>query len=160
MNDKEEILYDREVAHKFSGFYEAIEEFRKIEAKEKITPKLSDLLIRTLLNKAFKRKCNHPIDVIPALVPALSGIGRESFLKQGKIVDPQQGEDRLYQNDRLKIAQFRLEIFREPENAIKREKRIKKYPRKWKLNLIEKDNPGWKDLYEDVVSGLPERVGQ
>ena len=37
MNDKEEILYDREVAHKFSGFYEAIEEFREIEAKEKMT---------------------------------------------------------------------------------------------------------------------------
>ncbi len=37
MNDKEEILYDREVAHKFRAFYEAIEEFRGIEAKEKMT---------------------------------------------------------------------------------------------------------------------------
>lgn len=37
MNDKEEILYDREVAHKFRAFYEAIEEFRGIEAKEKVT---------------------------------------------------------------------------------------------------------------------------
>jgi len=52
------------------------------------------------------------------------------------------------------------EIFRDPENAIKREKRIKKYPRKWKLNLIEKDNPEWKDLYEELISGLPEQVGQ
>ncbi len=37
MNAKDEILYDREVAHKFSEFYEAIEEFREIEAKEKMT---------------------------------------------------------------------------------------------------------------------------
>ncbi len=37
MNDKEEILYDREVMHKFSEFRRAIEEFREIEAKEKVT---------------------------------------------------------------------------------------------------------------------------
>ncbi len=37
MNDKEEILYDREVEQKFSDFHEAIEEFREIEAKEKVT---------------------------------------------------------------------------------------------------------------------------
>jgi transposase len=37
MNKKEEILYDQEVAQKFSDFHEAIEEFREIEAKEKVT---------------------------------------------------------------------------------------------------------------------------
>ena len=36
MNDKEEILYDQEVVQKFSGFHEAIEKFREIEAKEKL----------------------------------------------------------------------------------------------------------------------------
>ncbi len=30
--------------------------------------------------------------------------------------------------------------------AIQREKNIKKYPRKWKLNLIEEMNPDWNDL--------------
>ena len=30
--------------------------------------------------------------------------------------------------------------------AIHREKRIKKYPRQWKLNLIEQLNPDWNDL--------------
>ncbi|MBW1846089.1 MAG: GIY-YIG nuclease family protein [Deltaproteobacteria bacterium] len=39
-----------------------------------------------------------------------------------------------------------FEQFRDPESAIKREKRLKKYKRKWKLNLIEKANPKWKDL--------------
>jgi putative endonuclease len=36
------------------------------------------------------------------------------------------------------------------ENAIRREKRLKKYNRGWKKNLIEKDNPDWKDLYEAI----------
>jgi putative endonuclease len=31
--------------------------------------------------------------------------------------------------------------------AIAREKRIKRYPRQWKINLIEADNPHWFDLY-------------
>ena len=34
MNDKEKILYDRKISHKFSGFYEAIEEIREIEGRE------------------------------------------------------------------------------------------------------------------------------
>jgi transposase len=37
MNDKEKILYDRKIAHKFSKFYEAIEEIREIEGREKVT---------------------------------------------------------------------------------------------------------------------------
>ncbi|MDO8483257.1 MAG: GIY-YIG nuclease family protein [bacterium] len=32
------------------------------------------------------------------------------------------------------------------ESAIHREKQIKKWKREWKLNLIEKENPEWKDL--------------
>ena len=31
--------------------------------------------------------------------------------------------------------------------AITREKRLKKYPRKWKLNLIEQSNPNWDRLH-------------
>jgi putative endonuclease len=33
------------------------------------------------------------------------------------------------------------------EVAIHREKRLKKYPRQWKINLIEQGNPHWEDLY-------------
>jgi len=39
-----------------------------------------------------------------------------------------------------------------------REKRLKKYNRKWKLDLIEKLNPDWKDLYEELISGLPDQA--
>ena len=37
------------------------------------------------------------------------------------------------------------------EYAITREKQMKKWNRKWKIELIEKDNKEWRDLYEDLV---------
>ena len=43
------------------------------------------------------------------------------------------------------------EIFDDPENAIKREKRLKEYKRQWKIDLIEKKNLEWEDLYEAIA---------
>ena len=37
-------------------------------------------------------------------------------------------------------------------SAIIREKRIKTWKRQWKIELIEKDNPNWKDLYRSLLS--------
>ncbi len=37
------------------------------------------------------------------------------------------------------------------EVAIQREKQLKKWNRAWKIELIEKINPNWRDLYEDIV---------
>ena len=37
------------------------------------------------------------------------------------------------------------------ESAIAREKRIKKWRRDWKVQLIEKDNPNWEDLWPGIV---------
>ena len=37
------------------------------------------------------------------------------------------------------------------ETAIRREKRLKEWQRKWKIELIESANPKWKDLYQDIV---------
>ena len=36
-------------------------------------------------------------------------------------------------------------------DGIQREKRIKHWLRRWKLNLIEAENPGWDDLYETLL---------
>jgi putative endonuclease len=36
-------------------------------------------------------------------------------------------------------------------DAILREKRIKKWRRAWKIDLIEKMNPDWSDLFEQVA---------
>jgi putative endonuclease len=37
------------------------------------------------------------------------------------------------------------------EEAILREKRIKTWKRQWKINLINKLNPQWKDLYNEII---------
>jgi putative endonuclease len=36
-------------------------------------------------------------------------------------------------------------------DAVQRETSLKKYPREWKINLIEQDNPDWDDLYPNLV---------
>jgi putative endonuclease len=36
------------------------------------------------------------------------------------------------------------------ESALTRERQIKKWNRSWKLQLIERTNPAWRDLWEDV----------
>ena len=36
-------------------------------------------------------------------------------------------------------------------DAIQREKILKKLHRKEKINLIERENPNWKDLYDDLL---------
>ncbi len=36
-------------------------------------------------------------------------------------------------------------------NAIAREKQMKKWRRQWKINLIEQENPNWEDLYEHLL---------
>lgn len=40
--------------------------------------------------------------------------------------------------------------------AIQREKSLKRYPRDWKTNLIERMNPDWSDLFPALVSGAAE----
>ena len=40
-----------------------------------------------------------------------------------------------------------VEYFRTMDDAILREKQMKKWRRAWKLRLIESENPTWKDLY-------------
>ena len=44
-----------------------------------------------------------------------------------------------------------FEVHENPYDAILREKRTNKWNRQWKISLIEKDNPDWKDLYEDFL---------
>jgi putative endonuclease len=52
-----------------------------------------------------------------------------------------------YNVDKLVYAQE----FNDISEAILYEKRLKKWNRQWKINLIEENNPGWDDLYGDVV---------
>lgn len=43
-----------------------------------------------------------------------------------------------------------FEVHDSAESAIIREKQIKKWRRKWKLRLIEAQNPEWEDLYRTI----------
>ncbi len=45
-----------------------------------------------------------------------------------------------------------FEQFDDMENAIRREKRLKKWNRSWKIRLIEENNPNWDDLYPGIAS--------
>ena len=47
------------------------------------------------------------------------------------------------------------EAFGLVEEAIQREKSLKRYLRQWKINLIERENPNWVDLFP-VLLALPE----
>jgi putative endonuclease len=44
-----------------------------------------------------------------------------------------------------------FEQFDDAENAIGREKRLKKWNRAWKIRLIEELNPNWDDLYAGIA---------
>ena len=42
-----------------------------------------------------------------------------------------------------------------PSEAIRREKALKRWHRAWKIDLIEAANPGWRDLWDEIVGSSP-----
>jgi len=73
-------------------------------------------------------------------------------------------EHRVWEHKQKKVPGFtqkydvnRLvyyELHNNPNDAILREKQIKAWKRRWKLALIEKENPKWDDFYADIQSDL------
>ena len=54
-----------------------------------------------------------------------------------------------------KYAVHRLvyyEVYNDISEAIRREKRLKRWERAWKIALIEEKNPQWKDLYGEICA--------
>ncbi|MFN3858966.1 MAG: GIY-YIG nuclease family protein [Caulobacter sp.] len=37
------------------------------------------------------------------------------------------------------------------EGAFRRERQMKKWNRLWKLEMIERSNPGWRDLFDEIL---------
>ncbi|MBN8901156.1 MAG: excinuclease ABC subunit C [Rhodospirillales bacterium 69-11] len=58
------------------------------------------------------------------------------------------GFTRRYGLHRLVYAEWHEDI----RFAIRREKAIKHWPRKWKVDLIVGQNPDWEDLYDRLLS--------
>ncbi len=44
-----------------------------------------------------------------------------------------------------------FEVHGDMESAITREKQLKKWHRRWKIELIEKNNPTWRDLWSEIA---------
>ena len=63
--------------------------------------------------------------------------------KNGEI----EGFTKKYRTDKLVYFEETADVL----SAITREKRIKKWLRRWKIELIEKNNPEWRDLYYDIL---------
>lgn len=61
--------------------------------------------------------------------------------------DINQGFTKKYRIHRLVWFEATTEI----DVAIQREKQMKKWRRQWKIDLIEKENPEWLDLYDELV---------
>ncbi len=55
----------------------------------------------------------------------------------------------VYKYNLTKLVYY--EQFTEIGYAIRREKLMKRWRRSWKINLINKTNPQWKDLHEDLI---------
>ena len=71
-----------------------------------------------------------------------NNLERRIFEHKNKLV---KGFSSRYNLDKL----IYFESFQSINEAIKREKNLKKWKREWKIKLIIENNPDWKDLAED-----------
>jgi len=61
-----------------------------------------------------------------------------------------EGEVEGFTKDHQVYALVYYELLDEMRDAIAREKQLKKWNRAWKMELIEKANPHWRDLWADL----------
>jgi putative endonuclease len=73
-----------------------------------------------------------------------SGLVKRVYDHKQKLVD---GFTKKYRVNKLVY----FETFDSIEQAIIREKQIKHWPRQWRIKLIEKNNPEWIDLYDQII---------
>lgn len=69
---------------------------------------------------------------------------------------------RIWQHKNLEIEGFTkkyhvhtlvyFELHSDMVAAIIRDKQLKKWNRQWKINLIERHNPDWRDLWKDITA--------
>jgi putative endonuclease len=77
-------------------------------------------------------------------VGVTSQIARRAWEHREGVVE---GFTKRYGLKRLVYVEHHDEI----TNAIQREKRVKSWPRAWKINLIRESNPNWDDLYQKLL---------
>lgn len=73
---------------------------------------------------------------------------------QARVLQHKEGKIKGF-TQKYKVNQLvYFEEFGNVDEAIQREKRIKNWKREWKLELIEKENPSWVDLYPKLFEDL------
>jgi putative endonuclease len=77
-------------------------------------------------------------------VGVTSDLARRIWQHRSESVDSFVQKYRVF---RLVFAEFHETM----DAAIRREKQIKKWRRAWKLEMIERQNPQWQDLYDDLA---------
>jgi putative endonuclease len=77
-------------------------------------------------------------------VGTTSDLARRVWEHKNKVVS---GFTRRYGVDRL----VWFEAHQSADEALRREKQLKEWKRDWKINLIERDNPYWVDLYPTLT---------
>jgi putative endonuclease len=77
-------------------------------------------------------------------VGVTSDLPRRMFEHKTDLVE---GFTKRYRVHTLVYAEFYATM----EQAISREKRIKTWRRKWKIELIEQLNPTWRDLFDELI---------
>jgi len=86
--------------------------------------------------------CNKPHGTL--YVGVTNNLVRRSYEHREGVVE---GFTKRYDIKRLVY----FEEFAAPGDAIAREKTLKRWPRAWKVALIEKSNPNWEDLYNAIA---------
>ena len=81
-----------------------------------------------------------------ALYIGVTGVAGRIYLHREEVLP---GHTAKYHIHRL----VHFEPFGDPNDAIRREKQLKKWLRAWKITLIEATNPDWNDLYPDIAWG-------
>ena len=51
-----------------------------------------------------------------------------------------------------------FEVHDHIDEALRRDKRIKKWSRAWKIDLIEEANPRWRDLWPTIIAASAPRL--
>ena len=73
-----------------------------------------------------------------------NNLKKRVYVHKMKIVE---GFSKRYQLNKLVY----FEKYTNIQDALLREKRMKKWKREWKIKLIENDNPKWNDRYRDII---------
>ena len=84
---------------------------------------------------------NRPQGVL--YIGVTSNLVKRVWEHKNKLID---GFSKQYNTQRLIWYELRPEMYA----AITRERQLKKWKRAWKIELIEKTNPAWIDLYDEI----------